>query len=578
MTLWKHETLSLLPLVKWCKHHEDLLLVWLLKVLGAIAGLITLLILGFLIKEALPVLGEVGIKAFFSDESWNPSQESYNLVPMIWGTVLTASGAVLLATPLGIISALFCQYYAPKAIAIIYRRLIELLAGIPSVVYGFWGLVVLVPLINRLHPPGTSLLAGIMILTLMILPTIALIADATFAEVPQEYLLGASALGLSSWGTIWQIVLPVSKSGLMTGTILEIGRAVGETMAVLMVCGNVVQTPKGIFDPVRTLTANIALEMAYALDNHRSALFVSGLLLLSVIIVLAIASGSSRTEAVMRERKQGMDRAIAFLFWLVPLLITAIFIWILGDIVRGGIGQLNWAFLTTSPLDTGRGGGIAPILVSTLLILAVCLVASLPLGVGTAILLAEYTDSHNWFGRLVRRSLDILAGVPSIVFGLFGNAFFATTLGLGFSILSGGLTLACMVLPILIRSTEAGLSTVPDEYRLGSASLGISRTSTLWHLLLPAATPGLLVGLVLGIGRALAETAALIFTSGYVDRMPTSLLDSGRSLSIHIFDLSMNVTGGDENAYASALVLILLLLAINAIAALLAGKYNYGHD
>ena len=118
------------------------------------------------------------------------------------------------------ISALFCQYYAPKAIASIYRRLIELLAGIPSVVYGFWGLVVLVPLINRLHPPGTSLLAGIAILTLMILPTIALVADATFGEVPQEYLLGASAMGLSEWGTIWHIVIPASKSGLFTGVIL----------------------------------------------------------------------------------------------------------------------------------------------------------------------------------------------------------------------------------------------------------------------------------------------------------------------------------------------------------------------
>lgn len=123
----------------------------------------------------------------------------------------------------------------------------------------------------------------------MILPTIALVADATFGQVPQEYLLGAAAMGLSDWGTIWQIVLPVSKSGLFTGVILEIGRAIGETMAVLMVCGNVVQIPNSIFDPVRTLTANIALEMAYALDNHRSALFVSGLLLLSVIILLAIA-------------------------------------------------------------------------------------------------------------------------------------------------------------------------------------------------------------------------------------------------------------------------------------------------
>ena len=248
------------------------------------------LILGFLLREALPILQAVGIKAFLTDKTWNPSQQSYNLVPMIWGTVFTATGAVLLATPLGIISALFCQYYAPKAIASGYRRLIELLAGIPSVVYGFWGLVVLVPLINQLHPPGTSLLAGILILTLMILPTIALVADATFAEVPQEYLLGAAAMGLSSWGTIWQIVLPASKSGLFTGVILEVGRAIGETMAVLMVCGNVVQTPDSIFAPVRTLTANIALEMAYALDNHRSALFVNGLLLLSVIILLAIAA------------------------------------------------------------------------------------------------------------------------------------------------------------------------------------------------------------------------------------------------------------------------------------------------
>ncbi len=281
---------SLSPLKSWFKYHQDLLLVWILRIIATIAGAIMLLILGFLLREALPVLQAAGIKAFLTDKTWNPSQQSYNLVPMIWGTLFTATGAVLLATPLGIISALFCQYYAPKAIASGYRRLIELLAGIPSVVYGFWGLVVLVPLINQLHPPGTSLLAGILILTLMILPTIALVADATFAEVPQEYLLGAAAMGLSSWGTIWQIVLPASKSGLFTGMILEIGRALGETMAVLMVCGNVVQTPDSIFAPVRTLTANIALEMAYALDNHRSALFVSGLLLLSVIILLAIAA------------------------------------------------------------------------------------------------------------------------------------------------------------------------------------------------------------------------------------------------------------------------------------------------
>lgn len=281
---------------------------------------------------------------------------------------------------------------------------------------------------------------------------------------------------------------------------------------------------------------------------------------------------------MISQQRQGIDKIISYLFWLVPIIVTTIFLWILGDIVRGGIGQINWTFLTTAPIDTGRSGGIAPILVSTLLILAVCFVVSLPIGIGTAILLAEFTPNNNWFGRLVRRSLDVLAGVPSIVLGLFGNAFFVQTLGLGFSILSGGLTLACMVLPILIRSTEAGLTAVPQEYRLSSSALGISHTSTLWHILLPSATPSLLVGLVLGVGRALAETAALIFTSGYVDRLPSSLLDSGRSLSIHIFDLSMNITGGDANAYGSTLVLILILLIINALATWLASKYNHSYD
>jgi phosphate transport system permease protein len=212
-------------------------------------------------------------------------------------------------------------------------------------------------------------------------------------------------------------------------------------------------------------------------------------------------------------------------------------------------------------------------LVSTALILVVCLGVSLPIGLGTATLLAEFTPAHGVFGRLVRRSLDVLAGVPSIVFGLFGNVFFSKTLGLGFSILSGGLTLACMVLPILIRSIEEGFRAVPTDYRLGAAALGLSRISTLLHLLLPAAVPGLVVGLVLGVGRALAETAALIFTSGYVDRMPESLLDSGRSLSIHIFDLSMNVSGGDANAYATALVLVTLLLVINGAASWLADRW-----
>lgn len=268
------------------------------------------------------------------------------------------------------------------------------------------------------------------------------------------------------------------------------------------------------------------------------------------------------------------ERIATLVVWAAATIVTIALLWLLSDILWYGWSLVTWQFLTSVPENAGREGGIGPILVSTGLILAVCLAVSIPLGVATAILLAEFTATGSLLGRLVRLSLDILAGVPSIVFGLFGSAFFAKTLGLGFSILSGGLTLACMVLPILIRSTQEGFQGVPDDYRRSAAALGLSRTATLWELLLPAAMPGIAVGLLLGLGRAIAETAALIFTSGYVDRMPESLLDSGRSLSVHIYDLAMNVSGGESQAYATALVLVGLLVVINTGIAWLAEQFR----
>jgi phosphate transport system permease protein len=268
----------------------DRLLLWLLWGTAAIAGAIVLLIVLFLVLDALPAFRHVGMARFFTDPSWHPSEGLYNLTPMLWGTLFAMAGSVVIATPLGILSAVFCRYYAPPALGRLYRKLIELLAGIPSVVYGFWGLVVLVPLIGAIHPPGPSLLAGIVILTIMILPTIALLADASLADIPPQYLRGAAALGLPRWATIRGVVFPAAKSGLFTGVLLGTGRAIGETMAMLMVCGNVVQTPHGLFDPMRTLTANMALEMAYALGDHRAALFVSGLLLMVMIVALVTAA------------------------------------------------------------------------------------------------------------------------------------------------------------------------------------------------------------------------------------------------------------------------------------------------
>lgn len=265
---------------------DDRVLYWTLSVLAGLAGAIVLLILIFLVIEALPVLFNVGLAPFFVDPAWHPAEGLYNLIPMVWGTLFATTGAVIFATILGISSALFCQYYAPPLLASFYRRFLELLSGIPSVVFGLWGLMVLVPLIARFHPPGPSLLAGVVILTLMILPTIALVSESALANVPREFIQGAAALGLRRWTIIRHVVLPTAKSGLASGILLQTGRAIGETMAILMVAGNVVQTPTSFFDPIRTLTANIALEMAYAVGDHRSALFLSGLLLLTIVIGL----------------------------------------------------------------------------------------------------------------------------------------------------------------------------------------------------------------------------------------------------------------------------------------------------
>ncbi|MCA9471457.1 MAG: phosphate ABC transporter permease subunit PstC [Nitrospirales bacterium] len=269
--------------------------------LRSLAGLVGILVFGiftFLIIEGFPAIRDVGLLAFVTDSSWHPTEYLYNVTPMVAATLLVSAGAVLLATPLGILLALFCQYYAPTNIARVYQHFIELLAGIPSVVYGLWGLVVLVPLIAKLHTPGSSLLAGMLILTVMILPIVTLVSQSALQQVPKDLTQNAVALGLTRWSIIRHIILPTAKPGILAGVILQTGRALGETMAVLMVCGNVVQYPSSVFDPIRTLTANIALDMAYATGTHRASLFFMGLLLLLIVLGLVMmAQHSSRHHA-----------------------------------------------------------------------------------------------------------------------------------------------------------------------------------------------------------------------------------------------------------------------------------------
>ncbi len=269
----------------------DTLLRWVLQAGAVVSALVMAMIMLFLLSESWPVLQQLSLAQFLTDSSWHPLEGSYNLTPMLSGTLFASMGALLLAVPLGIASAIFIVYYASPWSALLYRRLIELLAGIPSVVFGFWGLTTLVPLVNQLHPPGASLLAGILVLTLMILPTIALMTYAALIAVPDEYIRSAAALGLYGWSMIRGVALPAARTGIVAGIVLAAGRALGETMAVLMVAGNVVQHADSLFDPIRTLAANIALEMAYAMGDHRAVLFVSGLMLMLLVMTLSGLAG-----------------------------------------------------------------------------------------------------------------------------------------------------------------------------------------------------------------------------------------------------------------------------------------------
>lgn len=274
-----------------------------------------------------------------------------------------------------------------------------------------------------------------------------------------------------------------------------------------------------------------------------------------------------------RQNARLLDRAIALIGGVAAAGTAGVFLWIVADLVRIGLPNLSWSFLTGEVEQSGRAGGIGPLLVSTLLILLCCLAVAIPLGVGCAVWLSEFTRRGSRARRWITGGVDLLASVPSIVFGLFGMTFFCQVLGLGFSILSGGLTLACMILPLLVRTTLSALQSLPDDLRPGAVALGLSQTTMLFRLLLPTAFPGILVGVTLGIGRALSETAALLFTSGYATRMPASLADSGRALSVHIYDLALNIPNGSANASATALVLLAMILVINFTATALADRW-----
>lgn len=245
------------------------------------------LITFFIFEEGIPLILKVGPKAFLLGEKWIPSKGLFGIFPMIVSSFWVTLGALLLGIPLGLACTVFLSEFIPSSLGTFFRPAIQLLAAIPSVIYGFWGLLVLVPLIrNHLGGPGLSIFAGSLVLGFMILPTIITISEDALKSLPPSYKAGALALGATHWQAIWRVLIPSARSGIVAGVILGMGRAIGETMAMIMILGNAVKMPSSFLDSARTLTTNIGIEMGYASGDHRQALFATGIVLFFIIMVL----------------------------------------------------------------------------------------------------------------------------------------------------------------------------------------------------------------------------------------------------------------------------------------------------
>jgi phosphate transport system permease protein len=624
--------------------------------IASLAAILSVLfILAYLFSEALPIFQIAGTDAFISGTDWDPTgtPPAYGTLPLIAGTLLVTLGAMIIAVPLSLGCAVFTAEIAPARVRAVLKPAIELLAGIPSVVYGFFGLVILTEVLRVTFDlsSGLTWLAGSILLAVMALPTITSVSEDAIRAVPREFREGSLALGATRWQTISRVVVPSAFSGITAAIILGTGRAIGETMAVLMVTGNAAVIPSplwDVFSPIRTLAGTLGIEMgevAFGSDHYHGLFGVAFLLLVITLLVNLIATaviGRIRSGPVpvapcnVNGRVppgQRVARALGGLASSVHLpaiaigaalvllaidllaghlaavgvlavagaflalrgrisarlaerlafsLLTAatavvafILAVILWNILSNGLPAISWTFLTGTPRDLGRAGGIFPAIVGTLYLVAGAIGIALPLGIAAAIYLVEYTREGRLV-RFIRTGVDLLNGTPSIVFGLFGFAFLVLYLRFGVSLIAGQTTLALMVLPTIIRTTEEALKCVPLGLREGSYALGATRWQTVSRVVLPPAIPGILTGAILAVGRAAGETAPIMFTAVVFSQrfLPGSLLDPVMALPYHLFVLATNVPGARTNQYGTALVLLAVVIGIYSIAILLRNHFQ----
>jgi phosphate transport system permease protein len=580
---------------------------------------LAVLILIFLTRASVPAFQQLGFRFFISTD-WITTKLQFGAVPFIYGTLMTSALAMLIALPVSVAAATFLAEIAPGWLRRSASFLVELLAAIPSVVYGFWGIVFVVPILQDVYrwldianPTGRGIFSAGLILAIMIVPYIAAITYDVCRAVPRSQREGALALGSTRWQMIWSVVLPYARPGIIGASFLALGRALGETMAVAMLIGNDTAINFNIFDLGSTIPSVIANELGTASrEVHKSALIQLGLVLFLVTVIVnclarlmlwRVGRRGGRSWSLLGRLRPGssvplngevlpeslrpsarprkplstpthrrfsavMDRVMTGVLGACLVLTLVPLFHIFGYITLRGFSSVNGAFFTNGPLD--EPPGLGPALLGSTIMVALATVGAVPIGLLAALYLTEYRR-----GRLVpviRFVGELLGGVPSIVVGIFAYALLVAPFG--FSAWAGAFALGVLMIPIVMRAAEESLNLVPVSLRNASFALGASHAQTVVRVIVPSALPAIITGIFLAIARIAGETAPLLFTAYNSSFWPQSLNSRTPFLTYYIYYYSLDSTNAEEQrqAWAGALVLLAVVMVLNVGIRFLTGR------
>ncbi len=607
------------PFKKRFRPGEDLV-VWFLLAMASLAIVVSATIIYTLVDGSYDFFTDsrVNVFDFFTGSDWMPNgmDPKFGILPLVQGTILIAGGALLIGGPLGIAAAVYLSEFAHRRVRMVAKPVLEILAGIPSIVYGFFALLVISPFLREYFDADYfNAAAAIIVMAVMVLPIIVSVSDDSMKAVPKHMREASLAMGATKWETATRVVMPAASSGIMASVLLGLARAIGETMVVALAAGSVAKGGWDIFGEHMTMTSYIAQVATGDIPPGLGvqAAFAVGLVLfamtymvnsLAARIVLRIKMGKrpardnmmtravnrlkllSRfklrasdimtdvTDRFKRDRKEPrllfrhMNERVGKVVLATSLVLAVTFLaFLLYSIFTQGYKGLSWEFLTNPLSWKPEKAGIKVVIQGSVYLVLLTMVFTLPVGVGAAVYLNEFAK-ETWFNVFLRRVIQNLAGVPSIVFGLVGLMVFVRTFHFGLSLLSGSLTLSIMVLPVIIVTSEEALRSVPQTFREAARGLGATKWQTVWHHVLPNAVPGILTGTILSLSRAIGETAPILFIASFYSKVaPTSVLDGFVALPINIFYWTKNPSHEFQDLAATTIIVLLaLLLSMNALA------------